>query len=731
MAERLAKRKTEQDAELQRQRSAALRAGIANPPTQQDSGGGTGLWPSWKELGNAGKSVGGFLKKAYDNAEMSSQYSTPLMINGPGGGVSMGGQGTFKSLVAEPARLAVRRAVGDITAIPKVGEPSPSYSADKIRQQGVALGLLGAAIDYSQFIPVVAKGVGFASDAINASRIARMNRSPFPTVKTPGAFIDVDALQGSRLPARIVDTPATPATRLAEAQTQRALTPAQVAPIEVAPRAPLPWVRNALPNSRIVKYTEPVLDKYGTRIRNGKDIKLRSMSNETDEMTGVMHIVIDYKTQTATLENMGVLNEFVTPQLAASALAELSAFDFLQTKYPLIPSRNIPRPLIEQLQQAGLIDPNYKIPAPGPQNMNDIVQPPYRFVADRPYHNEVIPQNYQKYYDSIIESMSPQKVFEPNYVIDSNDAAHSFIVNGGALDQVPPQYLWQAIKSNGFAGGRFDEIGSSGGHIGMDRYVDKATGQYLGLKYKPGRKTFALIPSELEGPMAEMLSNDIAVELGFLDMNLRPIYHSDGSVSIITDLAQGVYGGDILDTHMASLAPGMANNVLIEDRIRLAVLDELIGNVDRNTGNILFSVDQTGKVRLVPIDHEIALGGVGQNRLKEKVAMNWSIRNAYNRDELQLFEEIKTIIAKIQQELKPKASKMVENFKAKLLEAAAQAKIDTKKWFRDPANPNDNWGAFDFENKIKYFKDNLNKFLSDTPDAITQKYINEIKKGNY
>jgi len=265
----------------------------------------------------------------------------------------------------------------------------------------------------------------------------------------------------------------------------------------------------------------------------------------------------------------------------------------------------------------------------------------------------------------------------------------------------------------------------------MDRYVDKATGQYIGLKYHPGQKTFANIPSELEGPMAEMLSNDIAVDLGFLDMNLRPIYHSDGSVSIITDLAQGVYGGDILDTHMASLAPGMANNVLIEDRIRLAVLDELIGNVDRNTGNILFSVDQTGKVRLVPIDHEITLGGVGQNRLNEKVAMNWSIRNAYNRDELQLFEEIKTIIAKIQQELKPKASKMVENFKAKLLEAAAQAKIDTKKWFRDPANPNDNWGAFDFENKIKYFKDNLNKFLSDTPDAITQKYINEIKKGNY
>jgi len=660
---------------------------------------------------------------------------------------------------AQGLEQAGRRAVGDITAIPRVGKPSASPTATDIKRLGVIEGLSKAGIDYGNlaltaapFVKPSAFGISNAYKDMLEARLARQNRSPFPTVKTPGAFIDVDALQGSRLPARIVDTPATPATRLAEAQTQRALppaaqralTPAQVAPIEVAPRAPLPWVRNALPNSRIVKYTAPVLDKYGTRILDGKDITLRSLTDKKsyEMMDGVMQIVVDYKTQTATLEMMGVANEFVTPQLAAAAFAELSAFDFLKTKYPLIPSRNIPRPLIEQLQQAGLIDPNYEIPPPGPQNMNDIVQRPLTLASDRPFDYEVIPQNYQSYYDSIIDSMFPQKVFEPNYVIDSDAAAHYFLDNGGALDQVPPQYLWHAIESNGFTGGRFDQIGSAGGHIGMDRYVDKATGKYIGLKYHPGKKTFALIPSELEGPMAEILSNDIAVDLGFLDMNLRPIHHSDGSVSIITDLAQDVYGGDILDSHMAesigkvdpfdinnrSAAP--ANFVPIEDRIRLAVLDELTGNVDRNTGNILFSVDQTGKVRLVPIDHEITLGGVGQNRLKEKVAMNWSIRNAYNRDKLQLFEEIKTIIAKIQQELKPKAQQMLQNFEAKLLETAAVAKIDTTKWFRDPANPNSNWAAFDFEKKIKYFEDNLNTFLSDTPDAITQKYINEIKKGN-
>jgi len=196
MAERLAKKKAAKD-----------RQDILDSLS-----GGLSYGQDGVDLGSVAKSVGGFLKTVYEN--MPESIDTPVSSYGTG-----------KSLIVEPARLAVRRAVGDITAIPKVGEPSPSYTADRVREQGVALGVLGAAIDYSQFIPVVAKGAGVASDAINASRIARMNRSPFPTVKAPGAFIDVDALQGSRLPARIVDTPASPATRLAEAQATRALPP--------------------------------------------------------------------------------------------------------------------------------------------------------------------------------------------------------------------------------------------------------------------------------------------------------------------------------------------------------------------------------------------------------------------------------------------------------------------------------------------------------------------------
>jgi hypothetical protein len=216
MSESLAKRKAEQEAAEQAKANQALRFGVTNPPViKKDK-------PWYEDIGSA---IGGAIKSVYDNIPMSNPISTPVNMSG-NAGVSMGGQGTGKSLVTEPARLAVRRAVGDITAIPRVGEPSPSYTADQIREQGVARGVLGAAIDYSQFIPVVAKGAGVTGDVLNAYKLARIKRTanPFPALR--GASNVIDVVEGSRLPARVVDSPTPPATRLAEAQTQRALPPA-------------------------------------------------------------------------------------------------------------------------------------------------------------------------------------------------------------------------------------------------------------------------------------------------------------------------------------------------------------------------------------------------------------------------------------------------------------------------------------------------------------------------
>lgn len=70
-----------------------------------------------------------------------AQISTPINT---GSGVSMGGQQNALQNVVEPTRLAVRRAVGDIAAIPGVGKPSASPTAADIRSGNWA----APAIDY-------------------------------------------------------------------------------------------------------------------------------------------------------------------------------------------------------------------------------------------------------------------------------------------------------------------------------------------------------------------------------------------------------------------------------------------------------------------------------------------------------------------------------------------------------------------------------------------------------
>ena len=144
-----------------------------------------------------------------------TQVSTP--INMGGGTVAMGGQGGASQLVFDPAARAVERAVGDITAIPGVGKPSPSYTAEQIRQQGVVPGVLGAALDYSMFVPAVGAGVragrnamrGATADAAErlaqsmASREMGMPTSVAPD--SPAAISDVviyDPTARPRIPAQ-------------------------------------------------------------------------------------------------------------------------------------------------------------------------------------------------------------------------------------------------------------------------------------------------------------------------------------------------------------------------------------------------------------------------------------------------------------------------------------------------------------------------------------------------
>lgn len=387
MSERLAKRKAEQEAAAQAQANQAFRFGVTNPPAVKKDE------PWYKDALGA---VGGAIKSVYENIPMSNPVSTPVNMGGDAG-VSMGGQGTGKSLVTEPLRLAVRRAVGDITAIPRVGEPSPSYTADQIREQGVARGLLGAALDYSNFIPVVAKGAGATADIVNAYKIARMERvaNPFARVSVPGSFIDVDALQGSRLPARVVDSPATPATRLAEAQGQRALP--------------------AVGQRRIPTSSQLTVEKIN--VPKGPNtfhdvITIRSFDKTTNKYTGVLTISYDPITKKATVTGMGATNPMVTPQLIAAAATEVRKL-VGDVKFPLTPSTDLSAsalPFVERLQAAGLIDPNYQLP--DTSLLNDISKDygPLNF-APAVSNNQIVidPSSYKSTYNNIFKALAETK----------------------------------------------------------------------------------------------------------------------------------------------------------------------------------------------------------------------------------------------------------------------------------------------------------------------------------
>jgi hypothetical protein len=424
MGERLAKRKAEQEAAAQAKANQALRFGVTNPPViKKDK-------PWYEDIGSA---IGGAIKSVYDNIPMSNPISTPINMGG-NAGVSMGGQGTGKSLVTEPARLAVRRAVGDITAIPRVGEPSPSYTADQIREQGVARGVLGAAIDYSQFIPVVAKGAGVTGDVLNAYKLARMERTanPFPAMR--GASNVIDVVEGSRLPARVIDAPiATPSERFGQALAERMNTAElsrsgarDAGTIRLPGGEPTPELpssqlsqpafreRQVPTSSRLTVETNGLTNANGTPRRDaGQEIIIRSFDQKTGKYTGALTISYDPFSKTATINGIGATNPMVTPQLISAGSSEIRKL-VGDVKYPLRPDSNLSstsRPFVERLQQAGLIDPAYKLPPIDELNTITKLSGPETFADENAYTTQTVidPLSYQPTYNDVLRALVESK----------------------------------------------------------------------------------------------------------------------------------------------------------------------------------------------------------------------------------------------------------------------------------------------------------------------------------
>lgn len=191
MAERLAKRKTEQEAAAQAQANQALRFGVTNPPAPapEPKKSGGGWWPSWGEIGNAAKSVGNTAKsvgKAGISVALTPAGTAldmiPYAANLPGvkgsgaWGYEPEDSGTFNFFQAGGQGLenSTRRLIGDITAFPGFGKPSASPTATDIKQQGWLNGLGNAALDYLNLGATVAPFVGPAAQGgINSYRFIK------------------------------------------------------------------------------------------------------------------------------------------------------------------------------------------------------------------------------------------------------------------------------------------------------------------------------------------------------------------------------------------------------------------------------------------------------------------------------------------------------------------------------------------------------------------------------
>ena len=205
-------------------------------------------------------------------------------------------------------------------------------------------------------------------------------------------------------------------------------------------------------------------------------------------------------------------------------------------------------------------------------------------------------------------------------VLDSLDASIDFVSKGGSLSQVPDSYLMAAVKSNSSSnasdGKRFNILATGGGIHGMIRLEDTTNGGMIGLKYTDG--IFGRRELLNDGPRNEVISEIVAEIFGFPAMPMRLIRRNASnkeypSFSLITNLAHNAYTGRIMpggahyrDRKIAFSDTG-TQVASLEHRLRMLLLDSVIGNADRGRMNMLVSIDDNGNSSLIPIDHSLSL----------------------------------------------------------------------------------------------------------------------------
>lgn len=217
--------------------------------------------------------------------------------------------------------------------------------------------------------------------------------------------------------------------------------------------------------------------------------------------------------------------------------------------------------------------------------------------------------------------------------LSTAEDASKYVANGGALSEVPDEFLMTAIVENFTRKGdpverRFKALKKGKGINGMMMFTDTHTGAKLGYKYLGGISTwwesagfnmqFANRNSSDPLPqydyfkeaLNELFSERISELIGNEPMPMRIVDSrggADAGVSLVSELAHNrwetvvsPFSEDVLDED------DRVQDVDKSSYARMRLLDLIIGNTDRNEGNYALAHRENGSVEIVPIDNSLA-----------------------------------------------------------------------------------------------------------------------------
>ena len=226
--------------------------------------------------------------------------------------------------------------------------------------------------------------------------------------------------------------------------------------------------------------------------------------------------------------------------------------------------------------------------------------------------------------------------------IDTAEKASEHLANGGKINELDDTVVLDAILNNidvyDSEGNvaeikRFELLGTGGGVVGMNRFRDRSTGQMFGVKYASRQSMWDENIPHSKAPLTkgradrwfepvnEVLATSITEEFGYPASSLRVVQAKPeaAAMAVITDLVHNSHDGNILSAGPEQLAKTETRKLL-----HMQVMDVVMANGDRHSGNFLFSETPEG-LSAVPIDHSFIFQVYGPYEKADKYAESISI----------------------------------------------------------------------------------------------------------